>query len=192
MSILNTPVARNLVFFAGQTQDLWKVAPMTRGNRGFSLIELLFVVVIGSVLTGIAMSGWGSMRDRLATGSAKRLYMTMHQRARSRAVETGETILILVYTSQNRVVFYTPAGGFFGEVEFDDEFGVDIRTTVNGVTSNFSYYMCMTPRGYADIDCGQYTGVLTQTMGSNEFDIEFWLGGNSSSVTVLPLGQLVD
>jgi len=165
---------------------------MIRGNRGFSLVELLFVIVIGSVLMGVAMSGWGDVRDRLATGSAKAAYMAMHQTARSRAVEKGETILIVVYTNLERVVYYTPTDGFFEEVYFDDEFGVDIRTTIGGTTTNFSYYMCMTPRGYADIDCGQYTGMLTQTMGSNEFDIEFWIGENSSKVTVLPLGQLVD
>lgn len=164
---------------------------MKRGNRGFTLIELLFVIVIGSVLMGVAMSGWANVRDVMATRSAKTAYMTMHQQARSMAVERGGTILIVVYTSADRVVFYTPADGFFGEVLFRDEFGVDIRTTVGGVTTNFSYYMCMTPRGYADIDCGQYTGLLTQTMGTSEFDIEFWIGENSDEVTVLPLGQLV-
>jgi prepilin-type N-terminal cleavage/methylation domain-containing protein len=166
---------------------------MKRGNRGFSLIELLFVIVIGGVLAGVAMSGFGNVRDVMAARSAKTSFMTMHQQARAMAVERGETIFIVVYTTQDRIVFYTPSGGFFDPVFFRDEFGVDIRTSIGGVTTNFSYYMCMTPRGYADVNCGSYAALgYAATMGTNEFDVEFWVGTNSDAVTVLPLGQLVD
>jgi prepilin-type N-terminal cleavage/methylation domain-containing protein len=163
--------------------------PMSRRNRGFTIIEMMFVILIGSVLIGIAMNSVSRAQNRLSVQSAKTYYETLHQRARARAVESGETVLIVVWTSLDQVGFYTQSQGVHDVVNFRDEFGVTIHTS--GPGTDFSYYQCFTPKGYADYNCGALTALgWTQTVAA-VFRLSFELNGASDGLTVLPLGQLV-
>ena len=53
-----------------------------------------------------------------------------------------------------------------------------------------SFFLCFTPRGYADYECGAYAGLITATV-STAVRLEFWQNADSASVVVLPMGQLV-
>ena len=159
---------------------------MKRKPSGFTLIELVFVVLIGSILTSVALASFQNVQSRFAVRGAKEMYMTLHQRARSKAVERGETVLLLVYVQGDSALIFSQSEGITDVTRFDDQLDVDLQTP-----GNFSYLMCMTPRGYADYDCGSYGNFgITQTF-ADTVRLQFWLNADSASVLVLPMGQLV-
>ena len=156
---------------------------MKRKIGGFSLIELVLVILIGSVLTSVALSSFQTAQNRFRVRGAKGVYVTMHQRARSRAVEMGETVLFVVNTAGDSVWSLSGGGGVTEIKRFRSEFNVDLRGS--------SFFLCMTPRGYADYSCGSFGEIgLTQTFNDTT-RLQFWLNADSMSVLVLPMGQLV-
>lgn len=159
---------------------------MKRRPSGFTLIELVIVILIGSILTSIALSSFQNVQNRFAVQGAKEMYMTLHQRARSKAVEMGETVLLFVYAQGDSAFIFSQSEGVTDVTRFDEQLNVDLRTPTNAM-----YRMCMTPRGYSDYNCGSYGNFgLTQTY-ADTVRLEFWLNADSASVLVLPMGQLV-
>jgi len=163
---------------------------MRQKSGGFTIIELLVVIMIGSILTGVALSSFNNAQSRFAVRSAKQVYATWHQRARSRAIESGETIIMVVWVTGDSAATVTRDGGtlVFDDVQrFDDELGVSLRNQ-----GNVDFYMCMTPRGYADQNCGSWgaTGGLTATF-SDTVRLQFWQNADSASVLLLPMGQVI-
>ena len=158
---------------------------MIRSRDGFTVVELVISLLIGAILTSIAITSIRGPQGRLAVRTAKHMYATMHQRARSRAIEQGETVLLVVDVVGDSAFTFAPGSGIDDHVRFDQETEVDLRSNVN------SFLMCMTPRGYADYSCGSYGGFITATSAS-AIRLEFWHANvDSSSVVILPMGQLV-
>jgi prepilin-type N-terminal cleavage/methylation domain-containing protein len=159
-------------------------------SRGFTMIELVIVILIGSILTAIALSSFQNAQSRFAVVGAKQVYMTWHQRARSRAIETGETVVMQVVPARDSTILLTRVNGTYEWTDvqlFDEELNVDMRTSTNA-----QFQLCMTPRGYADHNCGLLGGVLgIQQTYTDTVRLQFWQGGDSASVLILPLGQLV-
>jgi prepilin-type N-terminal cleavage/methylation domain-containing protein len=154
---------------------------MERSRNGFTLIELVVVILIGSILVGVAMNSFQSAQSAYRARSGKTVYATLHQLARARAVELGQTVLLYVDTDGDSA--FTVDGGSVNNVtHFRSELGVDLRATPT------RFRICMTPRGYADPDCPALA--LTAT-SSSPITLEFWQGGDSSTVVILPMGQLV-
>jgi len=154
---------------------------MKRSPNGFTLVELVVVILIGSILVGVAMNSFQNAQSGYRTRSAKTVYATLHQLARARAVELGQTVILIVNTDGDSA--YTIDGGSVNNVtHFRSELGVDLRATPA------AFRICMTPRGYADPDCPALA--LTAT-SSSQIRLEFWQGTDSSSVVILPMGQLI-
>ena len=153
-----------------------------RKTSGFTLIEMVFVILIGSILTMVALSTFQTAQARMAARSAKTMYATLHQRARSRAIELGSTVIFSVNTTGDSAMILT--NGVVTDVaNFRRELEVDLRATPA------SFIMCMTPRGFADPGCpGLGLGGFTLSV---PVKVEFWLNADSTSVDVLPMGQLV-
>jgi len=163
---------------------------MKSRTRGFTLIELVIVILIGSILTGLALNSFQNVQSRFAVQSAKRVYMSWHQRARSRAIETGETIVLYVWVDGDSANTLSRDGGTlqWGDVQrFDGELGVSLETQ-----GNYAFYTCMTPRGYADTSCGSwgatsgYASTFTDTVR-----LRFRQATDTASVLILPMGQVI-
>jgi prepilin-type N-terminal cleavage/methylation domain-containing protein len=153
---------------------------MKRRRNGFTLIELVIVILVGSILVGVALSTFQNAQSRFAARGAKTMYATLHQLARARSIESGMTTLLLVDTNGDSA-FIVGSGGVTDVTNFRRELNVDLRS------SPARFRICMTPRGYADPDCP----AIADTGLSSPLDLEFWQNADSSTVTILPMGQLV-
>ncbi|MDH3271408.1 MAG: type II secretion system GspH family protein [Gemmatimonadota bacterium] len=159
---------------------------MKRKASGFTLIELVIVILIGSILTSIALASFQGVQTRFAVQGAKQMYQTLHQRARSKAVEMGETVIIVVYVDGDSALILSPSEGVTDVTRFDEQMDVDLRTE-----GNVSYFMCMTPRGYADYSCGSFGALGITATFADTVRLQFWQNADSASVLVLPMGQLI-
>jgi prepilin-type N-terminal cleavage/methylation domain-containing protein len=154
---------------------------MTRNTRGFTLVELVTVILIGSILVTIALSTFQSAQAQFAARSAKTMYATLHQRARSKAIEMGETVILFVNTTGDSALIVS-SSGITDVTRFRSQLNVDLRSTPA------SFIMCMTPRGYSDPTCPAYAFTATT---NTPITLEFWMNADSSTLAILPMGQLV-
>lgn len=147
---------------------------MNRPPRGFTIVELVIVLVIGSILTSIALASYSNARGHFAVRGARNAFVSLQARARAQAIEEGEVTWLVAdvsgdsaYLSRNDTVLE--------RIHFDDEFHVDLQSSTGNLR------LCMTPRGVADTSCNSFSSAAT---------LQFWQNADSCSVQVLPLGQL--
>ena len=148
---------------------------MDNRRSGFSIIELVVVLMVGSVLTSIAITEFNGVSGRFAVKGARQTLMSMHARARMQAVELGRTVKLnidpvgdSIWLSRGTVVLDV--------VNFGREFNVDVLTS-----SDAEIQVCMNPRGFADTGCNNFNAPVT---------ITFVLTLDTTSVLILPLGQM--
>jgi len=144
-------------------------------RRGFTLIELIIVVLIGSILTGIALSGYGKAQGRVAVRGARNTLASMHARTRAMAIERGSNVQLDIDVAGDSIMV-TSGATTLEKIRFGDELHVDIQSASGNLQ------LCMSPRGYADTACTNFSSTVTVT---------FWQNADSASVRILPLGQLI-
>lgn len=149
---------------------------MQRSRRGFTLIELVITLLIGTILTSIALFNFGSARGGYAVRGARTTFATLHARARAQAIEGGTRVILTVDPAGDSA-FLVRDGTVLETIRFGDELNVDLRTG-----SGSSLRICMNARGYADTGCSNFT---------SSSRIEFWSDSDSAGVSILALGQLV-
>ena len=149
---------------------------MDQRRSGFSIIELVVVMMVGSVLTSIAIKSFNGVSGRFATTGARQTFMAMHARARTHAVEYGR-IVQLNLDPDDDSVWLSRAGEVLEVLDFGEEFNVDIRTSTATDLS-----VCMNARGFADMGCNNFDSPVTVT---------FSLASDTASVRVFTLGQVV-
>ena len=103
---------------------------MDKRRSGFSIIELVVVLMVGSVLTSIAISSFNGVSGRFATKGARQTFMAMNARAQAQAVEYGR-IVRLNLDPDGDSVWLSRAGEVLEVVDFREEFDVDIRTSTD-------------------------------------------------------------
>lgn len=154
---------------------------MTRNACGFTVIEVVTVILIGGILTVLALPAFQGAQSALTARNGKTVYATLQQRARAQAIEMGTTVVFQVDASGDSAWLVTD-GTVSDVMRFRSEMDVDLRATPT------AFLLCMTPRGYADPGC---PGLGLGTALSAPLNLEFWAGADSSTLTVLPMGQLV-
>ena len=149
---------------------------MNDRRSGFSIIELVVVLMVGSVLTSIAITEFNGVSGRFAVKGARQTLMSMHARARVQAVEFGQTVKLHVDPGGDSI-WLSRDGEVLDVLDFGKEFNVDIQTSTDAEVR-----VCMNPRGFADTGCNSFTSPVT---------ITFVLTSDSASVLILTLGQMV-
>jgi prepilin-type N-terminal cleavage/methylation domain-containing protein len=148
---------------------------MGRSHTGFTVIELVIALLIGSILTSVALTSYGNARGRFAVRGAQNMFTSLHARARAQAIERGATVRLIVDVPGDSVYLWS-GGTNLETVHFADDLHVDVRSSVGNIV------LCMNTRGYADPDCNNFTGTAR---------VAFVQNADSVSVLLLPLGQLV-
>ncbi len=151
-----------------------------RHRRGFTLLELLIVLVVGGVLSMVTIQSFSQVHGSLGARTAQSTFMTMHAQARASAVERGHNVILRVDPSSDRVELEAQTSD--GPVvvrsrAFASDYDVSLETD-GGVVE-----LCMTPRGFASTSCGNVT---------SRVQVRFVRGDRTRSVTLLPLGQLME
>jgi prepilin-type N-terminal cleavage/methylation domain-containing protein len=147
---------------------------MNRRSRGFTLIELIIAIMIGAILTSLAVKGFGNTSTNLAAKQARNVFSGMAARARAQAIESGSTTVLIANMAGDSVMIFAQ-GGVVETVLFSEELSVELQSSVG------NFRVCMGPRGYADMDCSS---------SSSTIKLSFTAGANTESLEILPLGQL--
>ncbi|MEX0979642.1 MAG: GspH/FimT family pseudopilin [Gemmatimonadota bacterium] len=135
---------------------------------GFSMVELVIVLMVGGVLMGIAIPTISPVMNNFQARSAQNSFVSIVGKARAQAIERGTEVRFYVNMAGDSAW----VEGDDGAYRFRDRNGVDLQSTVGSIE------MIMTPRGFA-------RGT------SSSVTVRFVRGSAQSEVTLLPLGQVV-
>jgi len=148
-----------------------------RTCSGITLIELILVLVVGGIMSMVAVRSFSQVHGSLGARTAQATFTGMHAQARAISVEQGVPILLRVDPQSGVVSIRNLSGDVLRSRDFGTSYDVTIGTP-NGVVD-----LCMVPRGFADPRCGNV---------DDRTEITFTLGNRARTVALLPLGQLVE
>lgn len=138
-------------------------------------MELVVVLMVGSVLTSIAIQSFNGVTGRFAAKGARQTLLSMHARARVQAVELGQTVRLNVDPSGDSV-WLSQGTALLDVVDFREEFNVNVSTSTDA-----NLRVCMNARGFADTGCNNFSSPVT---------VSFQLATDTVSVRILTLGQM--
>ena len=144
---------------------------------GFTLIELVFVLVIAGVLLGMMFGNFKQAAAQRSATSARDTYIWMTRRARATAIQRGTNVQVRLAPDLARAVVAAGTGtdSIMDVRYFQADFG-----SATTAPSGDSIMICYNPRGFAT-PCGPTTLPTTVT---------FTVQGKSAIATVQALGQV--
>ena len=143
---------------------------MMSRRSGFTLAEMLFVVIIGGMVLAMGTREYTSLGHQRATSNAGNALVHTANRARSEAMRTGEVVYMWVRPDLGLVSVGTT---------LDTIHTLDAGDYEAAMIGN-SFRICYAARGYALPGC---TNVATTQL------VGFVRGMDTAWVQVLPLGQ---
>ena len=99
---------------------------MGNGRKGFTLVELMVVLVIAILVTSITVRSIGAAQASYASRAARDVFAGLVSQARSHAIETGSITWLLANAAGDSVIVSDPSGNNT-VVNFDREFEVNLR-----------------------------------------------------------------
>lgn len=151
---------------------------MHRSRSGFTIIELIIAIVIGSILTSIALSRISGAQTRITVRGAQTTYAAIHYRARVHGIEKGRNVVLHVDAAGDSV-WINDNGDILETIRFGED---NVNMTISTPSSTTAYSLCFSPRGYTDTSCNS-VNALTR--------LHFIQGNDSTHIWVMPLGQLL-
>lgn len=142
-------------------------------KRGFSLVELMFVIVIGAVLVAMMLPAFGEMQARRSARNARDAFMYMAGRARAESIQRGRQIDLRLDPTTGRAVVVNPLNNdTIDRLNFTGDYKAAVTTSTGALVQ-----ICYTPRGYATCPSALRTAT-------------FKTGRDSARVRIRPLGQV--
>ena len=157
-----------------------------RNRKGFTLLEVVIVLVVAGLLVSIVVNSFGRTQTRMAPRAAQSQFLTMHAHARALAVERGVLARLHVDPGTGLVSVFLQDDPLLDQMEdwelaisrdFTASYGVTIETSPSG-----ELQLAMTPRGYASPAANSF---------NDEGRVRFVRGNQAREVVLLPLGQAV-
>ena len=145
---------------------------MNAQRNGMTMAELLFVILIGSLVLAVGTRETGRLTNQRAAAAARNAVVTTALVARSTAMERGRPVYLWV----------RPDSGWVRVGVAADTVVQEVRMSEYGVTMiGNDLDLCYTSRGYAAAGC---------TTVSSPERVRFRRGGKTEDMVVMPLGQM--
>jgi prepilin-type N-terminal cleavage/methylation domain-containing protein len=125
----------------------------TVSRPGFTLIEVIIVVMIAAILGGVAVPQIGKFTSRRAVSNASDAFIRTAAQARAAAIRTGDEVVMRVDAANDRVTIVTAAGDTVATLDLANgpiQAGLEIPSH----TGTGPFLVCYVPRGYARSPCG--------------------------------------
>ena len=146
---------------------------MTKINpNGFTLIEMLFVMLLGAVVLGVGTRAYSQVENRRAVDNASDAAVLTAFRARSEAMRAGTPVYLKALPGSDVIRVEDPTGAVLHTLDMQ-VYAVDL------IGSDLS--LCYTARGFALPGCTSFDDPQT---------LRFVRGVDTTTVTVMPLGQV--
>ena len=154
---------------------------MTRNRDGYTLIELLIVMIIAGILLSYAIPSFTRMSNGTNARNARDRMVWMANRARNIALSRGQVQLFEIDPATNSawVVRRNPttAADTTEMVRFSSEYSATVTTsTGNKIT------LCFSARGYAFM-CGANSPAVNETATVTHIE-------KTATARIKPLGQV--
>lgn len=141
-------------------------------RKGFTLLEMLLVVIIGGVILTMGTRQYSGISNRRATINAANAMVLTANRARSEAMRSGRLVYLQVKPDSGLARVGHSLSSILHTFDMDSYGGEMVGT-------NFT--ICYAARGYALPGCTTISG--NRAVG-------FTRGNDTTAVVVMPLGQV--
>lgn len=145
------------------------------GRDGFTIVELAIVLIIASILLGLAVPRIQATFHQRDVDSARDGVILMAARARSRAMEDAQVVQLRLRPDAG-VAEIVQGGGTIETFPFGEDLGVEAVSEIGDIV------MCYTGRGFAVEPCSTHL--------STPATVEFSRDGHTATLEVWQLGQL--
>ena len=154
-----------------------------RRRPGYTVVELLFVLMIGGVLMSLAFPAFRDYGNRREAMSARHAFMMSAARARAASVERGEVVVLMVRIYRDTV--FVMNADWTDTLEMIDYRDGEIRADIQLDNTPAPFRICYTPRGFVHPSCqdGEY---LPARIG-----FRTWNGGHTAWAEINAVGQVV-
>lgn len=158
--------------------------PHTMKTRrpGFTVVEVLFVILIAGVLMGLSMPAFRQYSSRREVINARHAFQMAAARARAASVERGDVVVLMTRIYRDSV--FVMSADWTDTLEMIDFRGGETRADILLEGTPAPFRICYVPRGYAHPSCqdGQY---LPTKIGFTT-----WSGSDTAWAVINAVGQV--
>lgn len=149
---------------------------------GFTIVELLFVILIAGILMSFAVPAFREYNSRREVINARHAFMMSAARARAAAVERGEVVVLMVRIYRDSV--FVMNADWTDTLEMIDYREGEIRADIILEDTPAPFRICYMPRGFVHPSCqdGEY---LPTSIGFTN-----WTGADTTWATISAVGQV--
>jgi prepilin-type N-terminal cleavage/methylation domain-containing protein len=162
------------IAFKGVKTSFFRLEVMRKRAAGFTVLELVVAIVVGGILTQMAIKGFGMVASQISAREARTVFHGMLARTRAQAIESGATTALLVSAAGDSAMILAN-GRIVETIRFMERMGVDIQAP-DAFTR-----ICINPRGFADTQCNSFESTT---------ELSFVSGTGTETISILPLGQV--